>query len=69
MPGPLSGAQLAAFKRDGFVVLPALIPARQIDAWRQQVGAAWCPTAAGVTGWLEFYSAADPPTAAVNCRE
>ena len=48
-PGPDSGAmltpeQLAAFKRDGVVILRDLIPAQQIAEWRQQC---WDPLTIG----------------------
>ena len=35
--GPLTAAQIATFKRQGFVRIPGFFPLSLVDQWREQV--------------------------------
>jgi hypothetical protein len=43
MGGLLTASQIAAFKREGFVVVPGFFAHQAVDAWRAQV---WADTRA-----------------------
>ena len=47
MPGPLSRAQIEAFKTHGVVILPDFIDEEQLQSWREQVWAGLAPVDPG----------------------